>query len=246
MGILKVNPDDQFADEAFNKTLDDLDNKVVGISHLASAMHWQGWKASTAYAVGDIIRYVVLKGGQYAKCTVAGTSGTTSPTNNVTGSTVTDGTVSWEICSLADLLSSSIMHNDLKGRALNDAHPISAITGLQTALDAKATTADITTAVTNLINGAPATLDTLKEIADWISNDEVQLTSILTSLANKVDKVTGKGLSTNDYINTDKAKVDNISVTKDVNLDTISDNSHTHSNKADLDKISEDSSGNYT
>ena len=121
LNILKVNPDDQFADEAFNKTLDDVDNKVVGIEHLASAMHWQEWKASTAYAVGDIIRYVVLKGGQYAKCTVAGTSGTTSPTNNVTGSTVTDGTVSWEICSLADLLSSSIMHNDLKGRALNDA-----------------------------------------------------------------------------------------------------------------------------
>ena len=246
LNILKVNPDDQFADEAFNKTLDDIDNKVVGISHLTSAMHWQEWKASTAYAVGDVVRYVALKGGQYAKCTVAGTSSTTTPTNNVTGSIVSDGTVSWEVCSLADLLSSSILHNDLKGRALNDAHPISAITGLQTALDAKATPADITTAVTNLINGAPATLDTLKEIADWIANDEVQLTSILSTLANKVDKVTGKGLSTNDYTNIDKAKVDNISVTKAVNLDTISDNSHTHSNKTDLDKIGEDTNGNFT
>ena len=194
LNILKINPDDQFADEAFNKTLDDIDNKVVGISHLASAMHWQGWKESTTYAVNDIVRYVALKGGQYAKCTVAGTSGTTTPTNDITGSIVSDGTVSWVVCSLADLLSSSILHNDLKGRALNDAHPISAITGLQTALDSKATPADITTAVTNLISGAPATLDTLKEIADWIANDEVQLTSILSTLANKVDKVSEKSL----------------------------------------------------
>ena len=78
LGILKVNPDDQFADEAFNKTLDDLDNKVVGISHLTSAMHWQEWKASTTYVAGAVVRYVALNGGQYAKCTVAGTSGTTT------------------------------------------------------------------------------------------------------------------------------------------------------------------------
>lgn len=103
LDILKINPDDQFADDAFNKTLDDLDNKVVGISHLTSPVHWEEWKKETEYIVGNVVRYPALTSGQYVRCTTAGTSGATAPTNNILGSEITDGTVKWLVCNLSNI-----------------------------------------------------------------------------------------------------------------------------------------------
>ena len=65
----------------------------------------------------------------------------------------------------------------------------------------------ISTAISELINDAPETYDTLKEIADWISTHESAYEGLLADLANKVDKVTGKGLSTNDYTDAEKTKL---------------------------------------
>ena len=48
---------------------------------------------------------------------------------------------------------------------------ISDVTDLQTSLDAKATGSDITTAINNLVNGASAAFDTLKEIQDAMATD---------------------------------------------------------------------------
>ncbi|WPC40614.1 hypothetical protein [Clostridium sp. JS66] len=61
-----------------------------------------------------------------------------------------------------------------------------------------------------VVNAAPAALDTLKEIADALNNDPNFAATITTQLAGKVDKVTGKQLSTEDYTTEDKAKVTNM------------------------------------
>lgn len=99
-----IDEKEYFADEAFNAVINDADNKLVGVSHLSSAQHWDEWKPNKAYSIGDIVRYRSLRGGQYVKCVVAGISGSKEPTNNVTGSKVKDGTVKWTVLSLADLL----------------------------------------------------------------------------------------------------------------------------------------------
>ena len=91
-------------------------------------------------------------------------------------------------------------------------HAISEVTGLQTALDAKAplaspalsgtptaptatggtnstqiaTTAFVQAAITVVINGAPGALDTLKELADALGNDGSFATTITNSLATKL------------------------------------------------------------
>ena len=65
--------------------------------------------------------------------------------------------------------------------------PIS--TATQAALDAKATPADITTAIDNLVGGAPGALDTLNELAAAIGDDASYAATITTSLGNKQDKV---------------------------------------------------------
>lgn len=104
LNLKLIDEKEYFADDAFNAVIKDADNKLVGVSHLSSAQHWDEWKPSKAYSSGDIVRYKSLLGGQYVKCIVAGISGSSEPTNNVTGSNVKDGTVEWTVLSLADLL----------------------------------------------------------------------------------------------------------------------------------------------
>lgn len=58
-----------------------------------------------------------------------------------------------------------------------------------------------------VVNAAPAALDTLKEIADALNDDPNFAATITTQLAGKVDKITGKQLSTEDYTTTEKQKL---------------------------------------
>lgn len=62
--------------------------------------------------------------------------------------------------------------------------------------------------VASIVNSAPETLDTLNELATALGNDPNFATTMATELGNKVDKVTGKGLSTNDLTATLKANYD--------------------------------------
>lgn len=66
-------------------------------------------------------------------------------------------------------------------------HAISDVTSLQTALDAKATPADISTAITNLIGTAPSTLDTLGEISDALNDDADLAATLMAAIDEKSD-----------------------------------------------------------
>lgn len=59
--------------------------------------------------------------------------------------------------------------------------------------------AAISKAINALINGSPGALDTLKELATAMGNDPNFAATITNKLAGKVDKVTGKQLSTEDF-----------------------------------------------
>lgn len=60
-------------------------------------------------------------------------------------------------------------------------HVISNVDGLQAALDSKATPADISTAISNLVNGASSAFDTLKEIQDAMATD-AELSAAISGL----------------------------------------------------------------
>lgn len=72
-----------------------------------------------------------------------------------------------------------------------------------TGIDAK-----ISAAIDGLIGGAPKTYDTLKEIADYIATHKDAADALTAAVGNKVDKVDGKGLSTEDFTTALKAKLD--------------------------------------
>ena len=106
-------------------------------------------------------------------------------------------------------------------------------------LNSKATTEEvsssISTAINELIGGAPATYDTLKEIADYIAADKEVTDALNAAIGNKVDKVEGKGLSTNDLTDELLAKINSLDAS----------NQHTHSNKSVLDGITSSDVSNW-
>ena len=100
----------------------------------------------------------------------------------------------------------------------------------------------VTDEIAKVVADAPESLDTLKEISDWISSHESDASAmnsaiqtnksdIATLKTDKVDKETGKSL----LADTDKANYD----------DAVS-KAHTHSNKDLLDKLGQDSNGALT
>ena len=73
-----------------------------------------------------------------------------------------------------------------------------------------ATETYVNTKVADLVDSAPGTLDTLNELAAALGDDPNFATTIATQMGNKVDKVEGKGLSTNDYTTAEKTKLSGI------------------------------------
>lgn len=75
----------------------------------------------------------------------------------------------------------------------------------------KADTTDLTeleTKFNNLIQDAPEAYDTLKEISDYITTHQDEYQALLTLAGNKVNKEDGKGLSTNDFTDELKTKLE--------------------------------------
>lgn len=87
----------------------------------------------------------------------------------------------------------------------------SIMTSLGTILTEAEAQTMINAAIDELIGGAPETYDTLKEIADYIETHEDTVTAINAAIGNKVDKVEGKGLSTNDFTDALKTKLEGLS-----------------------------------
>lgn len=73
----------------------------------------------------------------------------------------------------------------------------------KTKIDASYTSAQVDTAIAaaiaTLIDSSPDALNTLNELAAALGDDPNFATTITNALANKVDKIAGKGLSTNDF-----------------------------------------------
>ena len=68
----------------------------------------------------------------------------------------------------------------------------------------------INTAISNLVGGAPETADTLVELFNLIESNTDAVTLLNDAILTKVDKVEGKGLSTEDFTTAEKNKLNGI------------------------------------
>lgn len=107
---------------------------------------------------------------------------------------------------------------DIKDLQANLANEINRATSAEQTIDAK---------ITALIGDAPELLDTLPELITEINSKAAQtsvdtlngtVSTLSTTVANKVDKEEGKGLSTNDYTTAEKTKLAGLSNFDDTEL----------------------------
>ena len=89
-------------------------------------------------------------------------------------------------------------------------------------IDGLATETYVDNKVAGIVNSAPATLDTLNELAAALGDDPNFATTVATQIGTKVDKVDGKWLSTNDYTTTEKTKLSGIAEGAEVNQNAFS------------------------
>lgn len=108
LNIKLIQPTDRFSDDTFNSVIEDIDNKVVGVSHLTSGAHFEVWTKSTSYQKGDVVRTPFLKSNQYLECLVGGTSGSSCPTDNIQGTRITDNDIIWVIKALGVVDTSTV------------------------------------------------------------------------------------------------------------------------------------------
>lgn len=113
-----------------------------------------------------------------------------------------------------------IRHNQLRARDDTDSHPIGAITGLQSALGDKAdnattlagygitdadTSAEVDAKIAAIVDTAPATLDTLNELAAALGDDANFSTTVTNQIATK-QTILSEGV----FVDGDKTKLDSI------------------------------------
>ncbi|MGM9585162.1 MAG: hypothetical protein ACI3V1_06415 [Faecousia sp.] len=123
-------------------------------------------------------------------------------------------------------------------------HAQSQISGLETALSSRPTTAQMNTAISkaisDLIGGAPATYDTLKEIADYITAHEDVVATLNAAIGNKADKSTFEAIQATVNALGSLANKSTVSETDlDANLkekvNASAQGNHSHANKNLLD-----------
>jgi hypothetical protein len=83
----------------------------------------------------------------------------------------------------------------------------STIASIVTTLSEKVNIDDVNAEIEKVVGSAPAALDTLQELSTALNNDPDFAATITNSLANKVDKVLGKQLSTEDFTTALKTKL---------------------------------------
>lgn len=99
------------------------------------------------------------------------------------------------IADLGTKATTDALTKGLAGKASSShTHAQADVTGLEDALTARPTTdamnTAISTAISNLIGGAPETYDTLKEIADYIESHKSVETALNEAIGKKADKAT--------------------------------------------------------
>ncbi len=138
LGLPLILGSDYVMREKINDSIKTIDDVVLPKAHADSKSHFDMWKPNTVYKKQDIVRTPTCPSWGFYMCSVGGTSGTVEPQGYGEGDIVTDGTTAWILKLFGG--ATFIKHQDLQGRNFANQHVISAITGLQEALNLKENT----------------------------------------------------------------------------------------------------------
>lgn len=153
------------------------------------------------------------------------------------------------ITSLNGKATTDALTNGLAGKSdTGHKHGTADVTGLDTALGERPTTdamnTAISTAISDLIGGAPETYDTLKEIADYIADHEDVVAALNAAIGNKLDAETfsafkGTITALGALAGKDKVAEGDLDAALKSKIDSASAGNHSHSNKELLDSYTQ-------
>ena len=148
------------------------------------------------------------------------------------------------IASLNGKATTTALTSGLAGKAeKTHTHAQSDISGLSTALSQRPTTTQmnsaISAAIDELIDGAPATYDTLKEIADYLATHENEYTALVSTVAGKLNTSVYEAFiaTLGDLSTKDKVSESDLDTTLAEKVNAAAEGNHSHSNKTVLDGI---------
>ena len=149
------------------------------------------------------------------------------------------------ITSLNSKASTDALNAGLSGKANSShTHAQSEVSGLTSALSERPTTtamnAAISDAITALINGAPGTYDTLKEISDYISTHEDVVGTLNAAIGSKADASTVAAIQATvnalgSLATKSKVSESDLDDSLKEKVNAASEGNHSHNNKALLD-----------
>ena len=156
------------------------------------------------------------------------------------------------ISSLNGKATTEALTSGLSGKAdKSHTHAQSEVSGLETALSERPTTSDmnsaISSAIDELIGGAPATYDTLKEIADYIAEHEDVVTSLNAAIGSKLNaSVYNAFIATiGDLATKDKVSESDLESTLAEKVNAAAEGNHSHANKTVLDGVTSTKVSNW-
>lgn len=227
----------------------------AGYAHLANEEEFTGLKHFIAgLSVGTSKKSIYEEDGVvYIDADVAITGGVTAyALGNKDISTIMDGVTVDEVTLTKGTDNVIRIKNAGSGSSFDEDAMWSALSSettqqiskshLATALTGYATLTDVDDRIDDLVNGAPAAFDTLKEIADVLQGNVDSIGDIINTLGTKWTQDNTKISNWDDAYNKrhthdNKTVLDGIEDTDITNWNTAYTNNHTHSNKTVLDGI---------
>lgn len=177
-----------------------VDNSVIGECRL-TVLRGQEGTAPRAYMAGDLLELRLTAGGMGVK--VDREDGKGLSANDFTNAEKA------KLEGIAAQATRNATDAQLRDRTTHTgAQAISTITGLQAALDARAPKENPT--FTGTVSGISKAMVGLPNVDNTADVDKPVSTAQQAALANKVDKVAGKGLSTEDFTSAEKAKLEGV------------------------------------
>lgn len=177
-----------------------VDNSVIGECRL-TVLRGQEGTAPRAYVAGDLLELRLTAGGMGVK--VDREDGKGLSANDFTNAEKA------KLEGIAAQATRNATDAQLRDRTTHTgAQAISTITGLQAALDARAPKENPT--FTGTVSGISKAMVGLPNVDNTADADKPVSTAQQAALANKVDKVAGKGLSAEDFTAEHKAKLDGV------------------------------------
>lgn len=156
------------------------------------------------------------------------------------------------IAALNEKATTAALTSGLAGKAnTSHTHAQSDVSGLDTALSDRPTMAEMTSAISSaideLIGGAPTTYDTLKEIADYIATHEEVTTALNAAIGNKLDKTVFESFQATlgELAGKNKVSESDLDTALAEKVNAASEGNHSHSNKTVLDAITSAKTSNW-